>query len=232
MRDNEVHLPCSVSKDALLNDFNFYGFQVDSNSIKTTFISIAHIADELQCWEIRYVDKLNELKTIGKNTARKIKTIDINTARARELDIIGKNTALEVKYIKFCFMLSQHYISKRKFQLKMKYNEYEKYGSFYTHNDFREFDKSTRPPSKFLKDKILQKCANLFQISHITAYYNSSMNQYHVKFGILKSNEEKSLIAGELSEGSEESKNEDDDSSSSDDSTPAPYSSSDDPGDL
>lgn len=170
MRDHVVHLPCSVSKDALLNDFIFYGFHIKETSIKITFVNPTDVADQMRCWKKRRFDKIDELRQEAFLFNSRVGAIE-----------------LERVYTEFCFVLLRHHLLTGKYELKMDAEEFLKYGRYYTHmswKDDEDDDWSKAYISKrysYLQNRLLQKCAQYFQISYIYAKLGST---YRIKFGI------------------------------------------------
>jgi BTB/POZ domain len=74
MRDSEVNFPCSVSKHALLNDFEYYGFKIDASTIKTQVIHPSDVAEQVNFWKKRRTEEINRLDTLVKSAELNKKT--------------------------------------------------------------------------------------------------------------------------------------------------------------
>lgn len=62
MRDGFVYLPSSVSKEALLQDFQYFGFQdINTDQIRMS-LSVLDVAKQLDIWRNLYSDTINSLK--------------------------------------------------------------------------------------------------------------------------------------------------------------------------
>lgn len=96
MRDNEVHLPWSIPKQALSNDFTYYGFQVDTNRIKCAAVHPSHVADQLKSWEKKHLDK------------------------AQELRMVARTIQLEGNCAEFCYALLRHHLMTKELYMDLE----------------------------------------------------------------------------------------------------------------
>lgn len=100
MRDGMVSLPCSISKEALMNDMKSLGFDIDPQNIRFD-IHIPDFADHNIYWKTKHkqiVDKLNDieykLENRISNNANNI--IEVNAIRMKQ---ITKANDLRDKYV-------------------------------------------------------------------------------------------------------------------------------------
>lgn len=174
MRDNEVNLPSCLSKDAILNEFKFYGFSVDTNSIKIHSVHSSDLLEHVRCWKKQRLDKIIELDK---------EEIELNR-KSIEINRLLKDNDLEKKYTEFCFELFQSHLAKGQVRWYFLSNRFDQFGGFYTHTNAEEYNSSDGPHPIYLDNKLLQKCAESFQISYITAYTcfsDKGIRRYDVK---------------------------------------------------
>lgn len=114
--------------------------------------------------------------------------IELNR-KAIEINKKLNDIALKKKYTEFCFKLIQRYLEKGQVRWSFTSIRFDQYGGFYTHTNAEEYESSNNSPHPiYLENKLLQKCAQSFQISYITAYacFNDKggIKRYDVKIGM------------------------------------------------
>jgi BTB/POZ domain len=62
MCDGLVHLPSSISKEALLNDFQYYGFEKISTDDLKLSLTVSDVMNQLESWKTLYDDTIQSLE--------------------------------------------------------------------------------------------------------------------------------------------------------------------------
>ena len=166
MRDGFVYLPSSVSKDALLQDLHYFGFQdINTNQIRMS-LSVLDVGNQLHLWRNLYSETIESLEQT-------------------KADI-----ELETKYCMLTYKCLEHFLQTSSCNLpRMTRADSSSYGSFVTCSNEEEFNEANGMQTEFRDNDLMKKCANKFGIKFVTAalYYNQYENiyRYDVKFGIM-----------------------------------------------